>query len=143
MEILKDDHPSLLKKTQLVSLEEINDLSESIEQMKQLLKSLPHGMAIAANQVGINKRLFVMKLGESIKLFINPTIIKRSDDLITWEERCLSYEEKVEKTRNKWVKLRWYDLKLKQYREKKYHGVRALCIQHEVDHLNGVRFLDE
>ena len=72
----------------------------------------------------------------------NPQIIAKSDETITWEEGCLSIPDvKGEVTRPKWVRVR-YLAESGQEEEMEAEGLLAVCIQHEIDHLNGRLFID-
>ena len=101
------------------------------------------GRGLAAPQVGALIRIFVMdstwKSGpETPEIFINPEILWRSDDLVTGPEACLSIKGVLaEISRAKEMILRWTlpDGSLSAERLK---GFRAICAQHEIDHLDGI-----
>jgi peptide deformylase len=109
------------------------------------------GIGLAAIQVAQPLRLITMDLakrdqdGESQprpRVFINPEIISSSEDLSVYEEGCLSipeYYEEVERPAR--VRVRFTDLDGKLH-EEDAEGLFATCIQHEIDHLNGVLFVD-
>jgi len=109
------------------------------------------GIGLAAIQVAQPLRLITMDLakrdenGETKPLprvFINPEIIAVSEELSTYEEGCLSipeYYEEVERPAK--VRVRFTDLDGKVH-EEDAEGLYATCIQHEIDHLNGVLFVD-
>jgi peptide deformylase len=109
------------------------------------------GIGLAAIQVGQPLRLITMDLakrdedGESTprpRVFINPEILSSSDERSTYEEGCLSipeYYEEVERPAQ--VRVRFTDLDGKLHVEDA-DGLFATCIQHEIDHLNGVLFVD-
>jgi peptide deformylase len=105
------------------------------------------GIGIAAIQIGIPQRLLVVdvsKDGEEKKpLFIaNPEIIWTSAEVSDYEEGCLSIPEFYEMVeRPKEVKLRYLD-RMGEAMELHAGGVLATCLQHEIDHLNGVLFID-
>jgi peptide deformylase len=109
------------------------------------------GIGLAAIQVAQPWRLITMDLakrneeGETTPLprvFINPEIISSSEELAVYEEGCLSipdYYEEVERPAK--VRVRFLDLDGKMH-EEDAEGLFATCIQHEIDHLNGVLFID-
>jgi peptide deformylase len=109
------------------------------------------GIGLAAIQVAQPVRLITMDLakrdenGETNPLprvFINPEILSSSEDLAVYEEGCLSipeYYEEVERPAK--VRVRFTDLDGKLH-EEDAEGLYATCIQHEIDHLNGVLFID-
>ena len=105
------------------------------------------GIGLAAIQIGEPRRIVTMDLskkeGETQpQVFINPEIVDESDDKSVHEEGCLSipeYYEEVERPAS--VTVKYLDLDGKPH-EVKASGLFATCIQHEVDHLNGVLFID-
>ena len=105
------------------------------------------GIGLAAIQIGEPKRVVTMDLakkeGEKEPMvFINPEIVDESDEKSVHEEGCLSipeYYEDVE--RPAVVTVKYLDLDGKEQRAKA-SGLFATCIQHEIDHLNGVLFID-
>ncbi len=105
------------------------------------------GIGIAAIQLGIPKRMVTIDLAKENEpkspLFLaDPEIIWSSPDLSDYEEGCLSIPEFYEMVqRPKEVKLRYLDRNNEQ-QELHAQGVLATCIQHEVDHLNGILFID-
>lgn len=120
-------------------------LQKLIDDMVDTMYAAP-GVGLAANQVGVSKRLMVIDLSVGKRagechVFINPEIIE-SEGEITEEEGCLSIPDFVEVvTRPERVKLRYQD---RQGREREMWGdglmARAMC--HEIDHLNGTLFVD-
>jgi peptide deformylase len=103
------------------------------------------GIGLAAPQVGVLNRLFVMKIPEFEhlpKVFVNPKIIEKTDELMEFEEGCLSIPEyRAKISRPKFVKIDAFDAKGKPF-EVDLEGVPAICAQHEIDHLNGILFID-
>ena len=105
------------------------------------------GIGLAAIQVAVPLRLITMDLakkeGETEpRVFINPEILSASEDLSVYEEGCLSipeYYEEVERPAT--VRVRFMDIAGKIH-EEDADGLFATCIQHEIDHLNGVLFVD-
>jgi peptide deformylase len=105
------------------------------------------GIGLAAIQVGIPARVVVMDLSKreteaEPRVFINPEVTWSSDEKSLYEEGCLSIPEIHEDVeRPARVKIRYLDLDGKP-QETDAEGLFATCIQHEVDHLNGVLFID-
>ena len=106
-----------------------------------------NGVGLAAPQVGILKRIFVIDCGDeegnSVPyVFINPEILDR-DGSQTDYEGCLSVPGKSGKvTRANWVKVRAYNEKMEEF-EMEAEGLLARCILHENDHLDGVIYVDK
>lgn len=105
------------------------------------------GIGLAAIQIGVPKRVVTIDLAKQDEektpiVFVNPEIAWSSEETSTHEEGCLSipeYYEEVERPAR--VKVRYLDLDGKQ-QEIDAEGLLATCIQHEIDHLNGVLFID-
>jgi peptide deformylase len=123
------------------------DLRSLAEDMLSTMYDAP-GVGLAAPQVGVNKRLFVMDcvknpdLAPRPMILINPEIIWASEDLTTYEEGCLSIPDQyADVDRPAEVKLRWMGLD-GQMQEEHFSGLWATCAQHEIDHLDGKLFID-
>lgn len=107
------------------------------------------GIGLAANQVGVNRRVFIVDLSpvegyENFKplTMINPKIVSKSDLLSSYEEGCLSIPElKAEVIRPKAIEINYFDLNMKEHKIEAF-DLFARVIQHELDHLNGVLFID-
>ena len=105
------------------------------------------GIGLAAIQIGEPLRLITLDLAKKDDppephVFINPEILWTSDETSTYEEGCLSipeYYEEVERPAS--VKVRYFDLVGKE-QEIAAEGLLATCLQHEIDHINGVLFID-
>lgn len=105
-----------------------------------------HGIGLAANQIGSLERLIVMDCGDDdapeLWQMINPEIIWESEEQSKLEEGCLSIPgHNAEVTRPASVRARYMDIEGKIC-EMEADGLLAACIQHEIDHLNGVLFID-
>ncbi len=137
MEILKFPHPSLFTICKEVSVfgEELNILLESMFEL--MTKS--NGIGLAANQVGLHYRMFTMQGPEDEKLFfINPRIISRSSGAANIREGCLSApgEFVVLPERSTSVEVEFQNEK-GEYQKRIFSGIFAVCVQHEIDHLDG------
>ena len=117
-----------------------------VEDMFETMYEAP-GIGLAAIQVGVPKRIITMDLAKKDEpkdpqVFINPEILWTSEERATYEEGCLSipeYYEEVERPAQ--VKVVFTDRDGKK-RELEADGLFATCLQHEIDHLNGVLFID-
>ena len=115
-----------------------------------MLQSLyaAQGRGLAAPQVGVTRRLFVMdttwKEGTPApQVFVNPEIIGAAEELVPHEERCLSIPDTPRRVaRPGWVDLRWQDLS-GDWHEARFEGFDAVCVQHERDHLDGILITDK
>ena len=127
---------------------EINDeIRELAADMIEVMYDEP-GIGLAAPQVGVSLRLFVIdtdwsdeEVGRNPLVVLNPEIHER-EGRVSWDEGCLSvpdYNAVVE--RDAKLTLRGLDLEGKPI-EERAEGLRAVCIQHEVDHLDGILFID-
>ncbi len=100
------------------------------------------GVGLAAPQVGVSKRVVVIDVGEGLYELINPEIVKREGKVLG-SEGCLSvpdYEGEVE--RFEYVECEFTD-KTGQRMLLSASGLLAICIQHELDHLDGILFIDK
>ena len=133
-------------------VEEVTDeVRALVADMFETMYDAP-GIGLAAIQVGVPKRILVIDLqepteegGEPVKdprVFINPEILTTSDQDVPYTEGCLSVPDQyAEVDRPDAIRARWLDLDGKQ-REEEIDGLLAVCLQHEMDHLNGVLFID-
>ena len=113
------------------------------------------GIGLAAVQVGVPKRLLVMDLQEPedpedeksppVKepmVFINPEILSHSDTEVPYTEGCLSVPDQyAEVMRPDRIRARWLDENGEEH-EEDLDGLLAICLQHEMDHLEGILFID-
>ena len=114
------------------------------------------GIGLAANQIGINKRVCVINVKEPVVL-INPKIVEKSEEMFAFMEGCLSFPGEAIKTqRHKWVKVKadnhehtlyfsvWDDGSEEGYDKDKYlqMAYETACVQHEIDHLDGYTMYD-
>lgn len=150
--ILEAPHPVL--RTISTPVEAIDDaLHRLIDDMFETMYDAP-GIGLAAIQVGVPKRLLVMDLQEPeseeegapvVKrpmVFINPQIIEGSAELSIYNEGCLSVPDQfAEVERPATVRASWMD-RDGRIHEETLDGLLATCLQHEMDHLEGVLFID-
>ena len=133
-------------------VEKVDDeLRALISDMFETMYAAP-GIGLAAVQVGIPRRLLVMDLqepeeegGEPIReprVFINPEILESSGHEVPYTEGCLSVPDQyAEVMRPDRIRARWLDENGERH-EQWLDGLLAICLQHEMDHLEGVLFID-
>lgn len=131
-----------------------DELRTLVVDMFETMYAAP-GIGLAAVQVGEPIRLLVIDLQEpqdpedpespavkDPKVFINPEILWHSDSEVPYTEGCLSVPEQyAEVMRPDRIRARWQDERGKVY-EEEIDGLLAVCLQHEMDHLDGVLFID-
>jgi peptide deformylase len=124
-------------------------MDKLISDMQEALIDKPNGVALAAPQIGVSKRVFVVseKVTSDTKstiplVYINPTITKRSKKVDTLEEGCLSIPHKYGSVpRAQRVTVTAYDHRGKVFTWGA-SGLLAQIFQHEIDHLNGILYID-
>ena len=143
--ILIEPDPILRKKCE--PLEKVDsNVKKLMEDMLETMYEAP-GIGLAAIQIGILKRLIVIDISKDEKkkdplILINPVITKKSEKISTYEEGCLSLPGQfAEIERPAECFLEYIDLSGKK-KELKAEGLLSTCIQHEVDHMDGVLFID-
>ncbi len=149
--ILTVPNPLLRQKAKKVAgidkkiLRLVKDLKDTLK-----VQESPRGVGLSAPQIGVSKRILVLKLEQEIVPFINPKIISSSKETLTdilpkekrFMEGCLSvpgfwgFVNRAYK-----VKVSFFDL-IGGKKTKKFEGKRASFIQHEIDHLEGILFID-
>jgi peptide deformylase len=123
-----------------------DDLRRLMDDMLETMYAAP-GIGLAAIQVGVPKRIVVMDLArdeepKQPRFFVNPEILWASEETVPYEEGCLSVPEIYDEVeRSARVKIRYLDYHGEAI-EQDAEGLFAVCIQHEIDHLNGVLFID-
>jgi peptide deformylase len=123
-----------------------DEIRELVRDMLETMYDAP-GVGLAAIQVGVPKRVITMDVSKDENerqpmVLINPEIVWTSEEKRTYEEGCLSipeYYEEVERPDR--VRFRYTNLDGETV-EQEADGLMATCVQHEIDHLNGVLFID-
>lgn len=139
---LKKD-PAICLRQKSTPIENIDDDVKhlAVRMLKTMYEN--NGIGLAANQVGINKRIIVFDVyGNSPQVFVNPEIIEKSNSEIAISEGCLSvpnFNEKVKRSDRILVKYMDLDGNENTVIAEK---LLAICIQHEIDHLDGILFVD-
>lgn len=122
------------------------EIRRLMDDMLETMYAAP-GIGLAAVQVGVPKQIIVIDLAKDgappdPRYFVNPEIVWASEDVSTFEEGCLSvpdlYDD-VERPARIRAKYLGYDGKP---REDEFDGMMAVCLQHEMDHLKGILFID-
>lgn len=138
-------YPNIILNTKSKPVLHFNeDLKDLVEQMILVMRNA-NGIGLAANQVGLNQRIFIMQINidKPLYVFINPELHPISDSLINYSEGCLSFPGiSQEKSRLQTIKVKWQDIN-GDVQEEIFQDLAAICIQHENDHINGITFLDE
>ncbi|HYE42224.1 MAG TPA: peptide deformylase [Caulobacteraceae bacterium] len=123
-----------------------DELRALMDDMLETMYDAP-GIGLAAIQIGVPKRIIVMDLAgkdeePAPQFFVNPEILWKSEELFSYEEGCLSIPEVYDEVeRPARVRIRYLDYDGKEV-EEEAEGLYAVCIQHEMDHLEGVLFID-
>lgn len=143
-------HPVLRKKTEIIS-EDYPGIQSIIDNLFETMY-VSDGVGLAAPQAGLSLRVFVVDAAPMVedrpelkgfkRVFINPKIVERDPETVIWEEGCLSIpgiHENVK--RNNKLVIEYYDRDFKFVREE-LDGFKAIVIQHEYDHLDGILFTD-
>lgn len=140
LEIIQDGDKRLLKKSKRVS--KIDDVIRNISANMVETMISSNGVGLAANQVGILKKIITVLINQEPKVFINPEIIFKDEEEIIEEEGCLSFKNQFYKIpRSKKITLKYRDLSGHPHLET-YENFVARIIQHEIDHLSGIVFTE-
>jgi peptide deformylase len=138
--------PEPVLKTVAEPVANINgQLQKFIDRMGETMYAAP-GIGLAANQVGELKRILVYDLtsrteGRNLSVLVNPEIVHGEGEIV-YDEACLSVIDfSAEVSRQAQIKVRGYDRHGKPL-EIEAEGLLAVCLQHEIDHLNGKLFID-
>ena len=137
-----DDNPLIRQSQRKVSVEEGLQIAD---RLIEELKVTPHGAGLAANQIGIDAAVAVVSVIKP-RILINPTIKDINGEFLMQGEGCLSYPDQYKKTtRFKNINIHteqeegdWYFCGEDGGKEL----LEAVCVQHEIDHINGKIFLD-
>ena len=128
-------------------VEKVGELEKEL--MNDMLETMyaSNGIGLAAIQISVPKRIIVMDLSKEENkktpmYFVNPLIIKKNDEKITYEEGCLSVPNQfAEIDRPSKCEVEYLDFNGNK-QNLQAEGLLATCIQHEIDHLEGILFID-
>ncbi|HFA60122.1 MAG TPA: peptide deformylase [Rhodospirillales bacterium] len=143
LRILEVPHPVL--KRRAAPVERIDDeIRRLVRDMFETMYEAP-GIGLAAPQVGVSRRLCVIDVSEEKNAplcLVNPRITWQSENLVSAEEGCLSLPDQyAEVTRPEAVEVVYLDERGEEH-TLRADGLLARCIQHEIDHLDGILFID-
>lgn len=142
LDLVPEDHPIL--KEELPRFDFSNPPTDPIQLAKDLAETMiaNKGIGLAANQCGLNYRVFVMS-GEQIRAFFNPRIVDVSEEEVVISEGCLSFPDMFVKVkRPATVRVRYTQPNGETITEE-FGGLSARVVLHETDHLNGLTFKDK
>lgn len=140
--LLPDTDPLLHKPTQRVSYDRYSkqEIIDIVTRMELTMYN-NNGLGLSANQVGLDMSLFIVR-DDPTKVFINPTIVDLSNEMVNMEEGCLSFPGLfIKHNRPRTIKVRWTDLN-GDVQSDIFTGMTARVILHEYDHLQGKTFVD-
>ena len=139
--IIKDKNRLKTKCTPVADIFEGEEIS--VKLFEALINSKTPGIGLAANQIGINKRVCVVNVKEPTA-FINPEIVEMEGEVV-YPESCLSFPKKVVNTK----RARWITVESDNHGKTVFGSdkddeslLEAICIQHEIDHLDGITMFD-
>lgn len=139
--VVGKDNAILRKKSDPVVIFD-KKLQKLVKEMEDAVKKA-EGVGIAAPQVGINQRLFLVKMKRRFVLMVNPEITSFSYDTIVMEEGCLSLPGQWGMVRRpKDILVSFQDISGKQMKLE-LSGIESRIVQHELDHLDGILFIDK
>ena len=125
----------------------IFDFENPPEDPKEIEKNMAEamdkfgGLGLSANQVGLPYRMFVMRTQDGTQAFFNPVLTKISQETDLLKEGCLSFPDiYLMIKRSKVVEMQYQDADGEEHLTT-LDGIGARCVQHEIDHLNGILFL--
>lgn len=117
-----------------------HDPKEIEEKLSEAMEKFG-GIGLSANQVGIDARVFVMRTQDGIQAFFNPELTRISQETDLLKEGCLSFPDiYLMIKRSKVVEMKYFDANGEEHLIT-LEGLGARCVQHEIDHLNGIIFL--
>lgn len=141
LELVNENDPILKQKTPTYDFSTETDTEKFASELVETCKA-KGGFGLAAPQVGISKRVFVMGSGEEFVAFFNPKILRSSDDKSLIAEGCLSFPMlalKIE--RSSTIEVEYQDFN-GVVRTAVFSGLSSHAFQHELDHLNGICYTD-
>lgn len=141
LSLFDENHPMLLQKIPEYDVTRLPNpvLGKLIKRLKMTMK-LHGGIGLSANQCGVFERVFVLGANDAIWACINPKIINASPDLIREKEGCLSFPGlALGVERHSWVEAEFINEECKVV-QMRFEGLTARCFQHELDHMNGIKF---
>jgi len=123
----------LEQKSELATKDDVEVINDLIDTLRA---NLEHCVGMAANMIGVKKRILVFSVGEMIIPMVNPVILKKEISYEA-EESCLSLEGFRKTTRYEKIEVEYLDRNFKKHKQV-FTGFTAQIIQHEVDHFEGI-----
>ncbi len=123
----------LSQKSEMATKEDLNVVNDLIDTLRA---NLDHCVGMAANMIGVKKRILVFTIGNTIIPMINPVILKKENPYEA-EESCLSLEGFRQTTRYEDIEVEYFDINFNKHKQA-FSGFTAQIIQHEVDHFEGI-----
>jgi peptide deformylase len=134
------------------AVDQVND------EVRQLMDSMlatmykSEGIGLAAVQVGVDLKVVVIDIDQTLEkdflhdqkpiYMVNPEIVEKSEETVIFCEGCLSLPTvRADVVRNEWIVVEYLDYEGKKKKEK-FTGLLSICAQHEIDHTNGIIFID-
>ena len=140
---LPEAHPMLRQSIPKCELVLPNTQIDTLIQRLHKTMKTAGGIGLSANQCGVNIRMFIMGFGDQVYGCINPEVVEQSEELVDDQEGCLSFPGLILRVkRPRWIQAK-YTNKHGQTVEEKFEGLTARCYLHELDHMNGIRFVDK
>lgn len=143
MQLVKSDDPILKQVSEPWDFEKDGDAAAlEVDMVQAMIEN--SGIGLAANQIGLNKRVFAIHLKDQVPFcMFNPTIVAYTNDSVEGEEGCLSFPQLF-------LKVKRYSTVSAEYFDRQGNkcimelkGIDARCFQHELDHLDGICFTDK
>ena len=131
-QIIKDIF--IFKKAELAKTD---DLQVAIDLSDTLRANADICVGMAANMIGINKRIIAFSVGPMVMTMINPIIVKKSKNTYEADEGCLSLPGTRKTVRYQEIEVEYLDMNFKKCKQK-FNGFSAQIIQHEIDHCDGI-----
>lgn len=113
------------------------DLPVVLDLLDTLRANADRCVGLAANMIGVNKRIIVVDLDGAALPMLNPVIVRASKEIYEAEEGCLSHAGTRKTTRHAWIEVEYQDLGFHTL-HRRFSGFAAQIVQHEVDHCEGV-----
>lgn len=113
------------------------DIPIAMDLLDTLRAHAHHCVGLAANMIGVNKCIIVIRVEDAFIAMLNPKIVKKSARTYKTTEGCLSLAGERETVRHDWIEVKYNGLEFEKQRQK-FSGFVAQIIQHEIDHCNGI-----
>jgi peptide deformylase len=141
--ILREPNKILRTRSEVVVDFEYQETKQAIKDLIDTLLVTKEGLGLAAPQIGVNLRIFVLNIKGEFKVFINPEITHFSNKKTLFNEGCLSVMKQFDEIqRSSKVVMKYYDEIGKKHKTT-VKGLIAQAFQHEIDHLNGILYIDK